>query len=84
MGEDSLHVGEMFAGVGGFRLGLEGPPSKDWETEFLKFEETGFKVVWSNQWEPPPPKPKVKSTSYRPTCLEHPPKSSQMEGKGIT
>jgi DNA (cytosine-5)-methyltransferase 1 len=52
MGEDSLHVGEMFAGVGGFRLGLEGPPSKDWETEFLKFEETGFKVVWSNQWEP--------------------------------
>lgn len=52
MGEDSLHVGEMFAGVGGFRLGLEGSPSKDWETEFLKFEETGFKVVWSNQWEP--------------------------------
>ena len=52
MGEDSLHIGEMFAGVGGFRLGLEGPPSKDWETEFLKFEETGFKVVWSNQWEP--------------------------------
>jgi len=52
MGEDSLHVGEMFAGVGGFRLGLEGPPSKDWETEFLKFEETGFKIVWSNQWEP--------------------------------
>ena len=29
MGEDSLHVGEMFAGVGGFRLGLEGPPSKE-------------------------------------------------------
>jgi len=52
MGEDSFRVGEMFAGVGGFRLGLEGPPSKDWETEFLKFEGTGFKVVWSNQWEP--------------------------------
>ncbi len=52
MGDESLPVGEMFAGVGGFRLGLEGPPSKDWETEFLKFEETGFKVVWSNQWEP--------------------------------
>ena len=42
----------MFAGVGGFRLGLEGPPSKEWETEFLKVEDTGFKVVWSNQWEP--------------------------------
>ena len=52
MGEDNFHVGEMFAGVGGFRLGLEGPPSKEWETEFLKFEETGFKVLWSNQWEP--------------------------------
>ena len=52
MGKDDLRVGEMFAGVGGFRLGLEGVPSKDWETEFLKFEETGFKVIWSNQWEP--------------------------------
>jgi len=33
-----LRVCELFAGVGGFRLGLE---------------QTGhFKVVWSNQWEP--------------------------------
>jgi len=48
----AFHVGEMFAGVGGFRLGLEGVPSKSWETNFLEFEETGFKVVWSNQWEP--------------------------------
>ena len=54
MADEDIHTGEMFAGVGGFRLGLEGVPSKDWETEFLKFEETGFKVVWSNQWEPPP------------------------------
>lgn len=30
-------VAEMFAGVGGFRLGLE---------------RTGWRVVWSNQWEP--------------------------------
>ena len=52
MGKDDLRVGEMFAGVGGFRLGLEGVPSKDWETKFLEFEKTGFKVVWSNQWEP--------------------------------
>ena len=28
MGEDNFRVGEMFAGVGGVRLGLEGPPSK--------------------------------------------------------
>ena len=32
-----LRVVELFAGVGGFRLGLEA---------------AGHKVVWSNQWEP--------------------------------
>ena len=46
-----IRVAEMFAGVGGFRLGLEGygrpgdalymPPAGDFET------------VWANQWEPP-------------------------------
>ena len=45
-----IRVAEMFAGVGGFRLGLEGygepgdalycPPAGDFET------------VWANQWEP--------------------------------
>ena len=30
--DEDIHTGEMFAGVGGFRLGLEGVPSKDWET----------------------------------------------------
>ena len=34
----SLSVCELFAGVGGFRLGLE--------------KTKGFEVVWSNQWEP--------------------------------
>ena len=33
----SLHAIELFAGVGGFRIGLE---------------ESGWKVVWSNQYEP--------------------------------
>lgn len=46
-----IRVAEMFAGVGGFRLALEGygkpgdalymPPAGDFET------------VWANQWEPP-------------------------------
>ena len=46
-----IRVAELFAGVGGFRLGLEGygkpgdpfymPPAGDFET------------VWANQWEPP-------------------------------
>jgi DNA (cytosine-5)-methyltransferase 1 len=34
---------ELFAGVGGFRLGLEATNTKDNEA---------FRVVWSNQWEP--------------------------------
>ena len=33
----ALKVAELFAGVGGFRLGLE---------------KNGFKIIWSNQWEP--------------------------------
>ena len=44
MGQQRITVAELFAGVGGFRLGLEGHPDSD--------EDTGFKVVWSNQWEP--------------------------------
>jgi DNA (cytosine-5)-methyltransferase 1 len=38
-----LTVVELFAGVGGFRLGLEGP-----DREF----GDEFRVIWSNQWEP--------------------------------
>ena len=34
MGEDDIRVAELFAGVGGFRLGLEGPPSEEWATGF--------------------------------------------------
>ena len=37
MAKQKLKVAELFAGVGGFRLGLE---------------KAGFEVVWSNQWEP--------------------------------
>lgn len=39
----SIKVIELFAGVGGFRIGLEGYPKKD---------DTKYEVVWSNQWEP--------------------------------
>ncbi len=35
--KDKLRVVELFAGVGGFRLGLE---------------KSNYKIVWSNQWEP--------------------------------
>ncbi len=37
MENKTLKVVELFAGVGGFRLGLE---------------KSNFKVIWSNQWEP--------------------------------
>lgn len=36
---------ELFAGVGGFRLGLEGTPGR-------KKKEPLYEVIWSNQWEP--------------------------------
>jgi len=39
----TIKVIELFAGVGGFRIGLEGLPGK---------KNNDFKVVWSNQWEP--------------------------------
>src|SRR5438270_12895228 len=39
--KDQLTAVELFAGVGGFRLGVEGE------------DQTGpFSVAWSNQWEP--------------------------------
>jgi DNA (cytosine-5)-methyltransferase 1 len=37
MENKTLKVAELFAGVGGFRLGLE---------------KNNYKMVWSNQWEP--------------------------------
>lgn len=54
MGDEPIRVAELFAGVGGFRLGLEGVPDPKWEGEHhpLEFGDTGFKVIWSNQWEP--------------------------------
>ena len=38
-------VVELFAGVGGFRLGLEGVPGR-------RRREPDWQVAWSNQWEP--------------------------------
>src|SRR3989344_1851836 len=37
--EKEIRVAELFAGVGGFRIGLEKASNK-------------YKIVWSNQWEP--------------------------------
>lgn len=47
-----LRVVELFAGVGGFRLGLEGWRGKSPVSDYLDNAKSEFKVVWSNQWEP--------------------------------
>ena len=43
---------ELFAGVGGFRLGLEGWKGLSSSSDYKKPLKTNFKVVWSNQFEP--------------------------------
>lgn len=47
---DEIKVAELFAGVGGFRLGLDGysSPEKGWELP----PAGPFKTIWANQWEP--------------------------------
>ncbi len=49
-----LKVLELFAGVGGFRLGLEGFNGKSASSGYTKplYNQGGFEVVYSNQWEP--------------------------------
>lgn len=46
-----IRVAELFAGVGGFRLGLEGYRSQH-HPEFNMPPAGPFKTVWANQWEP--------------------------------
>ena len=46
-----VKVVELFAGVGGFRLGLEGYNGKSSTSGYEKTLNSKFKVVWSNQWE---------------------------------
>jgi DNA (cytosine-5)-methyltransferase 1 len=50
--ENEIKVVELFAGVGGFRLGLEGLNGKSASSGYKKALKSPYKVVWSNQWEP--------------------------------
>jgi len=47
-----IRVVELFAGVGGFRLGLEGWQGKSASSHYTEAFESPYKVVGSNQWEP--------------------------------
>lgn len=49
---NKIKVVELFAGVGGFRLGLEGWENKSASSNYSKKLNSNYKVVWSNQWEP--------------------------------
>lgn len=52
MSNNKIKVAELFAGVGGFRLGLEGWNGKSACSGYKKNLKSNFEVVWSNQWEP--------------------------------
>lgn len=47
-----IKVLELFAGVGGFRLGLEGWKGNSCSSGYKNKLNSRYKVVWSNQWEP--------------------------------
>ena len=49
---DKLTVVELFAGVGGFRLGLEGWKGMSAASSYTLPATANYRVVWSNQWEP--------------------------------
>lgn len=48
--EKKIKVAEMFAGVGGFRLALDGYGAPG--DEFYREPAGPFQTVWANQWEP--------------------------------
>lgn len=47
----SIQIAELFAGVGGFRLGLDGYHDPA-HPEYDKKPAGPFKTIWANQWEP--------------------------------
>jgi DNA (cytosine-5)-methyltransferase 1 len=50
--KSKITVAELFAGVGGFRLGLEGWGGNSASSNYKKPLDSNYEVVWSNQWEP--------------------------------
>lgn len=59
-----IKVAELFAGVGGFRLGLDGYSSEE-HPEFNLEPAGNFKTVWANQWEPGTDRRQFAARCYR-------------------
>ncbi len=59
-----IKVVELFAGVGGFRLGLEGYNGMSASSNYKKPLNSSFEVVWSNQYEPLTPSKQHASWVY--------------------
>ncbi|MGN0103588.1 DNA (cytosine-5-)-methyltransferase [Bifidobacterium thermacidophilum] len=49
--DKTIRIAELFAGVGGFRLGLDGYDNPE-HPEFHKDSAGPFQTVWANNWEP--------------------------------
>jgi len=47
-----IRVVELFAGVGGFRLGLEGWQGKSASSNYTEKYDSPYQTIWSNQYEP--------------------------------
>lgn len=52
MDSQKIKVAELFAGVDGFRLGLEGWNGRSASSDYKDELNSGYEVIWSNQWEP--------------------------------
>lgn len=50
--EETIRVAELFAGVGGFRLALDGYDDPQ-RPDFHRDPAGPYQTVWANQWEPP-------------------------------
>ena len=74
-----IKVVELFAGVGGFRLGLEGDVNgNSASSNYTKPLNSNYKVVWSNQYEPSTP-----TTQHANLVYEHIWGSSHHNGHDI-
>lgn len=62
--KNKIRVAELFAGVGGFRIGLEGYNGKSALSNFNKKLDSIYEVVWSNQFEPSTPSRQHASEVY--------------------